>query len=202
MDPIDELAQALARGISRRSALRQFAGGLATALVATVLPWKPPAVASASGLHQSGGNSSGASLPTTGAGTMASVQMDAEGPRVEALQYLLRANGADIDADGFFGPVTDEAVEDFQGKNGLTVNGVVGSETWRALFVPVQITDQGDAVKAVQTLLLMHGNDPGPVDGDFGPVTEEAVKAFQQAKRVNPADGVVRTSTWIALVGN
>ena len=55
---------------------------------------------------------------------------------------------------------------------------------------------------AVQTLLILHGKDPGPVDGDFGPVTEEAVKAFQRDKRVNPADGVVRTSTWIALVGN
>jgi peptidoglycan hydrolase-like protein with peptidoglycan-binding domain len=202
MDPFDELAQSLARGVSRRTALRRFAGGLGAVLVATVLPWKSPAVASALSLYVSGVSVSGASVPSapTGASNMASVQIGASGPRVEAMQYLLRLNGADIEVDGDFGEQTDQAVHAFQQKNDLTVDGLVGPETWGALFVAVQKGDQGDAVSAVQTLLNMQGQDV-EIDGDFGDQTEGAVKAFQKAKRLT-ANGIVGPQTWAALVGN
>ena len=36
-------------------------------------------------------------------------------------------------ADGHFGNLTHAAVTAFQRKNGLTVDGVVGDETWKAL---------------------------------------------------------------------
>lgn len=32
--------------------------------------------------------------------------------------------------DGIFGPLTEEAVKEFQEKNGLTVDGIVGKNTW------------------------------------------------------------------------
>ena len=46
------------------------------------------------------------------------------------LQDLLRKAGYDIVADGAFGAGTEAAVRDFQKKNALVVNGVVGSKTW------------------------------------------------------------------------
>ena len=38
------------------------------------------------------------------------------------------------------------------------------------------------AVRDLQEALKVLGYDPGPIDGTFGPATETAVKAFQQAK--------------------
>ena len=39
-----------------------------------------------------------------------------------------------IDADGDFGSLTEEAVKTFQRTRGLLIDGVVGKETWRALL--------------------------------------------------------------------
>src|SRR5262245_37483376 len=52
--------------------------------------------------------------------------------------------------------------------------------------------DVGSDVAQVQQLLLI------PADGEYGPVTEAAVKAFQKACGMK-ADGVVGSSTWDAL---
>lgn len=35
--------------------------------------------------------------------------------------------------DGIFGPITEEAVRDFQQRKGLTADGIVGARTWAAL---------------------------------------------------------------------
>jgi len=39
-----------------------------------------------------------------------------------------------VDADGIFGPITRQAVLDFQGRTGLTRTGEVDAKTWQALF--------------------------------------------------------------------
>jgi putative chitinase len=57
---------------------------------------------------------------------------------------------------------------------------------------------QGAAVKVLQQTLQRHGFDPGPVDGDYGPRTESAVRAFQAAKGLT-VDGWVGAQTWGAL---
>ena len=54
------------------------------------------------------------------------------------------------------------------------------------------------AVRDLQEALKVLGYDPGPIDGTFGPATETAVKAFQQAKGIT-ADGVVGKVTWINI---
>ena len=41
-----------------------------------------------------------------------------------------------VNADGYFGPATETAVERFQRDHGLAVDGLVGEATWAALFPP------------------------------------------------------------------
>lgn len=52
----------------------------------------------------------------------------------------------------------------------------------------------GNVVKQLQEGLTALGLAPGPVDGDFGPVTEAAVVEFQQSKGL-ATDGVVGVNT-------
>ncbi|NEQ55203.1 MAG: peptidoglycan-binding protein, partial [Leptolyngbya sp. SIO3F4] len=40
--------------------------------------------------------------------------------------------------------------------------------------------DSGSDVIALQRALDRNGIDPGPIDGDYGPMTSEAVRQFQQ----------------------
>ena len=59
--------------------------------------------------------------------------MGSRGPEVKNLQLILNRKGYPIVDDGDFGPLTDAAVRDFQNKNGLTVDGIVGPKTWEKL---------------------------------------------------------------------
>lgn len=52
---------------------------------------------------------------------------------VGQLQVLLRAKGFAVAVDNEFGPATELAVNAFQQRVGLTVDGIVGEETWAAL---------------------------------------------------------------------
>ncbi len=56
----------------------------------------------------------------------------------------------------------------------------------------------GEAVRELQQALKGLGYDPGPVDGQFGARTEDAVKAFQTAQGI-AADGIVGDVTWINI---
>lgn len=58
---------------------------------------------------------------------------------------------------------------------------------------------QGDRVWTLQARLQRLGYDPGPLDGQFGPQTEQAVRQFQQASSL-AVDGVVGPITWRYLV--
>jgi hypothetical protein len=60
---------------------------------------------------------------------------------------------------------------------------------------PVKKGSKGDAVKLVQAIV---GATP---DGDFGAKTADAVKVWQKAKGLKPADGVVGPQTWAAMFG-
>jgi hypothetical protein len=59
---------------------------------------------------------------------------------------------------------------------------------------------QGADVKALQRALNERGFNSGPVDGDFGPFTEAAVRAYQRQAGIT-VDGIVGAQTWGALGG-
>jgi peptidoglycan hydrolase-like protein with peptidoglycan-binding domain len=130
--------------------------------------------------------------------TAPTVKRDDSGDTVSAIQYLLRQSGQDIVIDGDFGEQTEGAVRAFQNGKFPKEDGVVGPQTWAALWVTVKQGDQGDAVSAAQQLLAAKGPDVA-IDGDFGPQTDAAVRDFQGQKGLT-ADGVVGASTWAALL--
>jgi peptidoglycan hydrolase-like protein with peptidoglycan-binding domain len=128
---------------------------------------------------------------------------------VKTLQYLLRARGSNLTADGIFGPGTEAAVRAFQQQKGLAADGIVGPATWSALIITVQQGSQGDAVRGVEEEFQFRNlsGDPGKglaVDGIFGPATAAAVRGFQQALHQDipsvTVDGIVGPVTWQALV--
>lgn len=63
----------------------------------------------------------------------------------------------------------------------------------------LRMGDRGPEVRRLQTLLrqLMPGRNLKP-DGDFGPATLSAVRAFQTNRNLSP-DGIVGNATWSAL---
>jgi peptidoglycan hydrolase-like protein with peptidoglycan-binding domain len=66
------------------------------------------------------------------------VSTGSTGYAVRAVQYLLHhLHGyTDVAVDGSFGPATAGAVQAFQQSAGLTADGIVGHNTWKALQTP------------------------------------------------------------------
>jgi peptidoglycan hydrolase-like protein with peptidoglycan-binding domain len=66
---------------------------------------------------------------------------------------------------------------------------------------PWPLVRQGSQNHPVQTLQYLLGarGHPVTVDGDFGPKTDAAVRAFQHAAHL-AVDGVVGPNTWSALI--
>jgi peptidoglycan hydrolase-like protein with peptidoglycan-binding domain len=128
---------------------------------------------------------------------------DREHP-VQTLQELLRAHGHAVAVDGVFGPATEAAVRALQTAAHVTVDGIVGPQTWPKVVVTVRRGSTGDAVRGVQVEFQFRNlsGDPAQglqVDGVFGPKTEAAVRGFQDALEIT-VDGIVGPVTWRALV--
>jgi N-acetylmuramoyl-L-alanine amidase len=104
----------------------------------------------------------------------------------------------------------ERAVRAFQQQRGLSVDGVVGSTTYRMLDeARWHLGDRllthvagnvicGDDVVTLQQRLLALGFTVGRVDGRFGPHTERAVRDFQRNVGV-PPDGTCGPATLKAL---
>jgi N-acetylmuramoyl-L-alanine amidase len=109
-----------------------------------------------------------------------------------------------------FDEQTEIAVRAFQQSRGLSVDGQVGDETWRALdaarwrlgartlyqSVPDPLT--GDDVRQLQERLLEMGYDVGRADGVYGSRTARAVATFQREVGL-PPDGACGPHTMHAL---
>jgi len=66
-------------------------------------------------------------------------------------------------------------------------------------YPTLKLGEEGDAVVRLQRRLGQKGFLESQPDGDFGPMTEEAVKAAQEALGLT-VDGVVGPATWQALL--
>ncbi len=157
------------------------------------------------------------------------------GIAVRTIQYYLNFVGQFNDSltigiaeDGIFGQDTKRAVEAFQRYYGLTVDGIVGRNTWNAVIdayndvlrsLPSDFTGfssllypgyyitrgaSGRIVEQLQTFLrvIARNNNAIPnvaVDGIFGPQTQAAVIAVQNWFDLEP-DGVVGPITWNAII--
>lgn len=156
------------------------------------------------------------------------------GNDVRAIQYYLAFIGffndrlPEINVDGIFGPATENAVRAFQRQYGLTVDGIVGRNTWyrmidvynstlnslpdeyrsySSLLYPgftVTTGASGNVVTQLQTFLrvIAQNNKAVPlitVDGIYGNRTKEAVIAVQKLSGI-PQTGAVGPLTWNAIV--
>lgn len=130
-------------------------------------------------------------------------QKGSKGEDVRTVQYLVTAQGHPTAVDGDFGSLTKTAVEGFQASRGLTADGIVGQHTWPELIIEVQQGSNGDAVSAVQSQIHSRGDGANQItiDGIFGPVTSDAVRAFQMLLNLS-VDGIVGPETWNHLVNH
>jgi peptidoglycan hydrolase-like protein with peptidoglycan-binding domain len=128
------------------------------------------------------------------------IRKGSKGDAVRLAQTRLKARFYDPGPiDGLFGPKTDKAVRYYQLDRNLVGDGIVGPRTWARLDPPtVRRGSTGPAVTLLQQLLTDYGYDPGVIDGDFGPNTENAVRSFQTDYGLT-VDGIVGPHTWAAL---
>ena len=61
------------------------------------------------------------------------IQYGSSGEEVKKLQRELNKKGYKLDVDGQFGSKTQSAVKDYQKKNNLAVDGIVGNNTWGSI---------------------------------------------------------------------
>jgi peptidoglycan hydrolase-like protein with peptidoglycan-binding domain/tetratricopeptide (TPR) repeat protein len=124
--------------------------------------------------------------------------------QVRALQRRL----ADLEfapgpIDGRYGPRTEQAVRRFQAAHGLQVDGIAGPQTLATLVLalyPGQGNGPGGSrpVQVLQRRLADLGFAPGPIDGRYGPRTEQAVRRFQAAHGLQ-VDGIPNPNTLARL---
>ncbi|GAB3407345.1 glycoside hydrolase domain-containing protein [Flindersiella endophytica] len=132
------------------------------------------------------------------------IQSGSSGGLVWAAQCLLEAQGQDVGTpDGQFGPNTQTAVRAYQTAKSLPVTGVVDSHTWTALLSAgstptLRNGSAGEDVRRLQRSLTAALGRTVGIDGQFGPLTEQAARDYQSSRSLG-VDGIVGTQTWGAL---
>ena len=142
------------------------------------------------------------------------------GANVAAVQHLLRQHRVTLavrvddspnarpmferrllGVDGVFGTTTDTVVREFQRRNGLSVTGRVDPATWGKLVVTLRAGDRGEAVAALQRLLIEKRGAKIARNAVFDKATTAAVVAFQRHIGVD-ATGSAGPATWRRLVAH
>ena len=140
------------------------------------------------------------------------LHVDDHGPAVADVQSRLRSLGLStgIDQEGTYGNGTRTAVEAFQYRRGLRVDGACGRQTWSALVeAGRRLGDRflyrrtpmlrGDDVAELQQRLSALGFETGRVDGIFGDSTSAGLSDFQRNVGL-PVDGIAGGSTVAELL--
>lgn len=135
--------------------------------------------------------------------TKTTLSQGSSGPEVLRLQKALRM----AQATGYFGSITKRSVLSYQRSRGLSVDGVVGRQTWKRLqrelasdakkvrtveHTVLRVGATNKAVKVMESALNLR------VDGYFSWADRAAVQRFQAQQGV-PSTGVVARLTWGAM---
>lgn len=156
------------------------------------------------------------------------------GPQVKVIQYYLSvlayfdSNLPMPSGSGTLDDKTEKAVREFQAQQGLSVDGIVGRDTWNALLraydrtiasIPPEYLSaadeiypgkflapgqSGDEVRALQKFLALAAQNtpeilPVEVTGTYDEQTTAAVRAVQALEEL-PQNGVTGPLTWNAIV--
>ncbi|MBN3959303.1 peptidoglycan-binding protein [Nostoc sp. NMS8] len=116
------------------------------------------------------------------------------GAAVTRLQQRLRQLGYfNANPTGNFGRITKDAVIAFQRNYRIPASGIVNRQTWNALagssLTPVRSSLSTQQVRELQVRLRQLGYLNADATGNVGPMTREAVIAFQRNNRL-PVDGI------------
>lgn len=79
------------------------------------------------------------------------ISYGSSGSDVKKLQKMLNDNGYSLSVDGQFGSKTQSAVKDYQKKNGLSVDGIVGNKTWGMLNKKTSVSSSTTSSTANKT---------------------------------------------------
>jgi len=157
-------------------------------------------------------------LSVLSAASSAFAQINPENPNLRSVQDRLRELGYfNRSSTGMLGPVTQQALTNFQRDYQLSLTGRPDRNTVTALNSlgvrnqPFQTTDtkykelrlgeKGEDVSALQRELQNLGYFTATPTGTFGKITQESVRSFQQVNRL-PISGVADSQTLALLFGS
>lgn len=121
-------------------------------------------------------------------------------------QYLKDLGYLDSIVDGNYGNVTKVAAIMFQANEGLYVDGEIGNQSYKILqttdkkFITLKKGMKNSAVKTMQKYLIKLGYLNESADGDFGNITENALRTFQIKNGIT-VDGIAGRETLKTLYG-
>lgn len=114
----------------------------------------------------------------------------------EVQKWLKSDYNADIIDDGVYGPKTKASlIKVLQKAFGVKQDGIYGDKTIQAVKT-LSKGCTGEAVKALQGLLVCNGHTGAYVDGHYGLGTYNAVIDFQKSKNLLQKDGVAGKITF------
>ena len=130
---------------------------------------------------------------------LATIRLDSKGDLVKVAQYLLNY-APRKEATNIYDSLFMNAVKEWQAKNELDADGIIGSKTWTKIAETTPTCSTSKNKKSAYTCaiqILLGGLE---VDGDYGTKTKQAVAAFQSASGLK-ADGICGPKTWAKLIG-
>ena len=108
-----------------------------------------------------GGNTSSGDITSNTSTTnnnLVEISLNDTGENVKKIQEMLKVLNYTITVDGIFGLKTYAAVRDFQSKNGLVADGIVGAKTLTALEKATSNSNNSYQVKITANLLNVRSN--------------------------------------------